>query len=326
MSDGKLLYLSMRDVEAANVAMEPILAALETMYREKGCGRVEMPSKIGIHTRPNALIHAMPGYIPSARAAGMKWIGAYPENYRHHVPQITGLIVLNDDETGVPYCVMDARWVTAKRTGAKTAVAAGFLARPESCTVGIIACGVQGRSNLEALSLRFDIEQVLAYDVDTRAAEQYASEMAGKLGLAVKVVDSPEKAVRDMDVVVTSGPIIRKPTPVIENDWLRPGAFAAPVDFDSYWKGDVLRGVDIFATDDVAQLFYYQGIGYFQSIPPRERVVDLGDLAAGKAPRRTDDRQRTMAMNLGLALDDVATAPLVYRAAKDQDLGTWLDL
>jgi ornithine cyclodeaminase/alanine dehydrogenase len=325
MREGKILYLSAKDVESANIGMDQVIDAVGAMYVEKGLGRVEMPSKIGIHSRPDAFLHAMPGYIPASRAAGLKWIGTYPENSVHDLPRITGLIILNDDETGLPYCVMDCRWVTAKRTGAKTAVAAGFFARPQSRAVGIIACGVQGRSNLEALALRFKIEQVCAYDVRPEAAKMYASEMSAKLGLNVKVVKTPEEAVRDMDIVVTSGPIAKKPAPVIESDWLKPGAFAAPVDYDSYWKREVLRSADVFATDDVEQMFYHQKAGYFRDIPPREQILDLGDVAAGKVAGRQNDSQRIIAMNLGLALDDLATAPLVYRAAVEKGLGTWLD-
>ena len=324
MREGKILYLSAKDVESANVGMDQVIDAVGAMCVEKGLGRVEMPSKIGIHSRLEAFIHAMPGYIPAFRAAGVKWIGTYPENPAHDLPRITGLIILNDDETGLPYCVMDCRWVTAKRTGAKTAVAAGFFARPQSRAVGIIACGVQGRSNLEALALRFKIEQVCAYDVRPEAAKTYASEMSSQLGLNVQVVQAPEEAVRDMDIVVTSGPITKEPAPVIENDWLTPGAFAAPVDYDSYWKREVLRSVDVFATDDVEQMLSHQKVGYFRDIPPREQILDLGDVAAGKVAGRQSDSQRIIAMNLGLALDDLATASLVYRAAVEKGLGTWL--
>jgi len=324
MREGKILYLSAKDVESANIGMDQVIDAVGAMYVEKGLGRVEMPSKIGIHSRPDAFIHAMPGYIPASRAAGLKWIGTYPENLAHDLPRITGLIILNDDETGVPYCVMDCRWVTAKRTGAKTAVAAGFFARPQSRAVGIIACGVQGRSNLEALALRFKIEQVCAYDICPEAAETYAAEMSAGLGLNVQAVQTPEQAVREMDIVVTSGPITQKPAPVIENDWFKAGAFAAPVDYDSYWKREVLRSADVFVTDDVAQMFSHQKAGYFRDIPPRERVLDLGDVAAGSVAGRQSDSQRIIAMNLGLALDDLATAPLVYRAAVEKGLGTWL--
>jgi ornithine cyclodeaminase/alanine dehydrogenase-like protein (mu-crystallin family) len=326
MDLNRILYLAARDVERAGVDMKTIIDALDAAYRLKGQGEVEMPSKIGIHTRPNALIHAMPAYIRPTGTAGMKWIGAYPENFRFHVPQISGLIVLNDEQTGLPYCIMDCRWITAKRTGAKTAVAAGFFARKNAASVGILGCGVQGRSNLEALCERFTIRRVLAFDIDQDAARRYAAEMSARCGVEVTVADTPADAVRRMDIVVTAGPIIKEPSPVIENEWFEPGAFAAPVDFDSYWKPQAMKNADLFVTDDVKQMFYYQSIGYFRHIPARERVHDLGDVAIEKAPRRSNESQRIIAMNLGLAMDDMAVAPLVYQAAKDKGLGTWLDL
>jgi ornithine cyclodeaminase/alanine dehydrogenase-like protein (mu-crystallin family) len=191
--------------------------------------------------------------------------------------------------------------------------------------VGIVACGVQGRSNLEALALEFEIERVHAFDVRRDVAERYAAQMAQRLGLDVRVVETAEDAVREMDIVVTSGPIRKRPAPVIGDDWLARGAFAAPVDFDSYWKGEVLTSVDRFVTDDVEQLFYYQETGYFQILPPRDLTLDLGDVVSGETAGRQRRDQRTLVMNLGLALDDVAVAPLVYRAAIEKDLGVRLE-
>lgn len=321
---GQVLYLSRQDVEAVGLPMADIIDALETMFREKGEGRVEMPPKPGIHPRPDAFIHAMPAYIPSMEAAGMKWVSGFPGNPARGLPYISGLLILNDPDTGVPLCVMDATWITAKRTGAATAVAARYLARPESATVGILACGVQGRSNLEALSEVFRIERVKAYDIDPEAARRYAREMAEGLGLEVEVVDRPEAAVRGMDLVVTSGPILKDPRPTIPAGWLAEGAFASAVDFDSYWTGEALRQIDLLVTDDAAQMAYYREVGYFRDTP--EPHAELGDIVAGRRPGRTSPRQRTLAMNLGLALDDVATAPLVYRRALEAGIGTWLPL
>src|SRR5271166_2637595 len=158
----QLLYLSYADVAAAGPGMAEIITALEHMFREKGDGRVEMPPKIGIHTMPDAFLHAMPAAIPSQKAAGMKWVGGYPDNSKRGLPYITGLLVLNDPETGVPVALMDCTWITAQRTGAATAVAAKYLARPESSAVGILGCGVQGRSNLEALKISFPLKKVYA--------------------------------------------------------------------------------------------------------------------------------------------------------------------
>jgi ornithine cyclodeaminase/alanine dehydrogenase len=324
MELGTVLYLSRKDVETINLPMREIIDALDTMFKEKGAGRIEMPPKPGIHTRPDAFIHAMPAYIPSVESAGIKWVSGYPDNQKKGLPYITGLLILNDPETGIPLAIMDCTWITAKRTGAATAVAAKYLARPESTTVGIVACGVQGRSNLEALTCLFKITQVRAYDLYPEIAERYAREMSEALKLEVEPVRTPAEAVRNLDMVVTSGPILKNPKPLVERGWLAQGAFASPVDFDSYWKAQALREIDKLATDDLAQMHYYRHEGYFKATP--EPYADLGEIAAGLKRGRESAGERTMSMNLGLALDDMATAIRIYRLAKAKGIGAELPL
>jgi len=320
----ELLYLSQADVANLGVTMAEIIAALELMFREKGEGRVEMPPKVGVHTMPDAFLHAMPAYIPSQKAVGMKWVGGFPDNHRRQLPYITGLLILNDAETGVPLAVMDCVWITAMRTGAATAVAARYLARPDAQTVGILGCGVQGRSNLEALSLVFPPKTVRAYDVDRLTTETFARDMSEKFGLDVNPVADPKAAVVASDIVVTAGPILRVPHATIHPGWFAGGAFASLVDFDSYWHPAALREADKFCTDDVRQLEQYRGIGYFQDIPPI--YADLGELVAGRKPGRQTPHERTIACNLGLALDDIAVAPLIYNRALERRVGRWLPL
>lgn len=322
--EADVLYLSRADVECVALPMDRIIDALEGAFRAHGAGRVEMPPKPGIHPLPDAFIHAMPACIPELGAAGVKWVSGFPQNTARGLPYISGLLILNDPHTGVPTAVMDCTWVTAMRTGAATALAAVHLARPDSDTVGIIAAGVQGRSNLEALCCRFPIRRVRAFDVHREVAERYAAEMGAALGVEVEVVASPREAVVGCDIVVTSGPILRDPEPVIAADWLEPGAFASPVDFDSYWRGDALRQVDVLATDDRGQLSYYRDQGYFSDTP--EPHTDLGSLVCGRHPGRTSSDQRTMAVNLGVALEDMATAPLILAEARARGIGTELAL
>src|SRR5512136_3270185 len=185
MSDQKILYLSQAEVASLGVSMREIIDTLEAAFREHGSGKVEMPPKPGIHTMPDAFIHAMPAFIPALHSAGIKWVSGYPDNQKRGLPYITGLLILNDVETGIPYAVMDCAWITAYRTGAASALAARYLARPESRVVGILACGVQGRTNLEALKVLFPIEQVYAYDIHPDREKQYVDEMSTKLGVEI---------------------------------------------------------------------------------------------------------------------------------------------
>ena len=324
MGEGELLYLSRADVEAVALDMPAMIGLLETAFREKGEGRVEMPPKPGIHTQPDAFIHAMPAHIPGLHAAGIKWVSGYPGNQAKGLPYITGLLILNDEVTGLPYSVMDCTWITAYRTGAATAVSAKYLARPESETAGILACGVQGRTNLEALAAVFPLRRAYVFDVDKVRQQRFAVEMSTKLGLEIVEVDAPQAAVVTSDLVVTSGPILKHPAPAIAADWLQPGAFGSAVDFDSYWQPAALAQMDRIATDDHAQFQYYRSVGYFGQTP--DPYADLGELVAGAKRGRQSDDERTLAINLGLALDDMAVAPEVYRRAVERGIGTWLPL
>jgi ornithine cyclodeaminase/alanine dehydrogenase-like protein (mu-crystallin family) len=324
MPKHRLLYLSRADVEAVGVLMPEIIDALDEAFRQHGQGKVEMPPKPGVHSRPDAFIHAMPCYIPGPEAIGVKWVAGYPDNPQRGLPYISGLLVLNDADTGLPLAVMDCTWITAKRTGAASALAARYLARPDSQTVGILGCGVQGRSNLEALAVLFPVQRVMAYDNSLPNALRFADELDDKWGIEVTVVDDPRQAVSGCDMVVTAGPILRQPHATIKAGWLEPGAFASLVDFDSYWDRAALAEVDKFCTDDVPQLEHYQHVGYFQQIPPV--YASLGELVTGQKPGRQSPSERTMTANLGLALDDMATAPIVYRRAVERRIGRWLPL
>jgi ornithine cyclodeaminase/alanine dehydrogenase len=190
--------------------------------------------------------------------------------------------------------------------------------------VGILGCGVQGRGNLEALNLVFHIKRVRAYDVDPKVREACATEMSEQFGLDVIAVTDPREAVVDTDIVITAGPILRIPHATIQPGWLGEGAFASLVDFDSYWHPDALREADKFCTDDVAQLEYYRQLGYFQSVPPIH--ADLGQLVMQRKVGRETATERTIACNLGLAIEDVAVGILIYKRALENNLGTWITI
>ena len=322
MSHPGLLYLSRADVEAVALDMRSAIDLLELAFREKGAGRVEMPPKPGIHPRPDSFIHAMPAHIPALRAAGLKWVAGYPANPGRGLPYVSGLIILNDDETGLPLCVMDCTWITGCRTGAASALSARHLARPDSSVAGVLGCGVQGRTNLEALASLFPLVRAFAFDTVAGVSARFADEMSAKLGIEVTVARRAKEAVTESDIVITAGPLRKEPVPTIESGWLKPGSFATAVDFDSYWYPAALAELDHLSTDDHAQFQYYRSLGYFQRTP--DPHSDLGELVSGTARGRRSAKERTLAMNLGLALDDMAIAPEIHRRALAKGLGTGL--
>jgi len=323
----QVLYLSQEDVANVGLIMSDIINAVEKGFVEMGNDRVEMPPKPGIHPGEGGdnFIHAMPAFIPAMKSAGIKWVGGYPINPAKGLPYITGLLILNDPETGLPKAVMDCIWITAKRTGAASAVSAKYLARPESSTIGILACGVQGHTNLEAMDVLFPLKKVMAFDPNADQAQKLSDFAQNDLGLEVDIVQDPKKVVTGCDIVVTAGPILKKPYETIRAGWVDEGAFVSCVDFDSSFSRAALNEATKWTTDNLAQYTQYKdGMGYFQNCP--KVYAELGELVTGRKKGRENSAEKNFAANLGLAMEDMAVAPLIYDLAVKKKMGTWLPL
>ena len=322
----KLLYLSRGDVERVSLPMGQIIEALELAFLDKARGLTEAPPKPGIHPRAECFVHAMPASVPSRGAAGIKWVAGYPSNPARGLPYISGLIILNDPETGLPLGVMDCTWITAKRTAAASALAARYLARPDSRIMGICGCGVQGRSHLEAfLEVLPNLEEVILYDLNPQALESFLGEMKPRFPrLSFHKAKSPQEVAQEADVMVTAALILKEATPSILGGWLKPGSFASAVDFDCYWSREALEEMDLIVTDDQDQLAYYRSLGYFPRLPGAH--AELAELVAGSKGGRTSPDQRTMAMFLGLAIEDMVTGLAILQRARELGIGTELSL
>ena len=324
----KLLYLSRADVEALGVGMNEVLTAVETGFRLKGEGKTEMPPKPGIHPAGDAFIHAMPAYVQEVEAAGLKWVSGYPQNLERGLPYITGLLVLNDPATGIPIAVMDCAWITAMRTGASVGVAAKHLGRERGKIAAFLGCGVQARTSLLALfEVMPSLGEVRCLDVSPAATARFVAEMSARLpGLQFTLCDSPRELALRADVVVTAIPIVKQPTPPMDAGMLEEGALAVSLDYDSAWTAGAMAACDRFIADDVDQLLATRAHHvFFQAIPPTIHA-DLGDVVARRKPGRLHDRETIFAMNMGIAIDDMVTAKLLYDRAMASGAGTRLDL
>jgi ornithine cyclodeaminase/alanine dehydrogenase-like protein (mu-crystallin family) len=320
-----LLYLSRADVEWAALPMGEIIAAVEAVFREKGAGRAEMPPKIGVHPAGGDFLHAMPAYVPSARAAGIKWVSNFAQNPARGLPTIGGLLILNDPETGLPTAVMDCTWITAKRTGAASAVAGKYLARPDSEWLAIIGCGVQGRSHLEAMLVQFpSIRRVTAYDSRRAQLLRFVEEMQPECGAQLVATEDCETAVKNAEIIVTATEILKQPKPSIRPTWIKPGAFYMAIDYDAQFPPEAVEMMDLFYTDDTAQMEYARTIGYLRNIPKVQG--DLGEVVTDKKSRRTSPAQRAMSMQLGLAIEDMVTATRICERAMAMGIGSRLPL
>ncbi len=323
-----LLYLSRADVEGLGLSMREVLTAVDDGFAAKGRGDTEMPPKPGIHTRPDCFIHAMPAYVREPEVAGLKWVSGYPPNPAHGLPYISGLLILNDPETGVPLAVMDCAWITAMRTGASAGISAKYLARAGSEVAAMIGCGVQARASLLALAETMPaLGAVRCFDVDWAAASTFIDEMSALFpGLRFDICAGAAEAAGAADVVVTAIPIVTAPTPDLDAGVLRAGALAVALDYDSAWTSRAMRECDKFCADDTGQLLATRDHGvYFGGIPAVVHA-DLGELAAQLKPGREDDTERIFSMNMGIAVDDVVTAKLLYDRARKLGAGTRLPL
>jgi ornithine cyclodeaminase/alanine dehydrogenase len=324
----ELVYLSQADVKALDMSMKEVIAAVDRGFATKGRGNTEMPPKPGIHTRKDCFIHAMPAFVKEREVAGLKWVSGYPPNVEKGLPYITGLLVLNDCETGVPLAVMDCAWVTAMRTGASVGISARYLARSGSSTAAFVGCGVQARTSLMALVEELPaLSEARCHDLVPEAAGRFIAEMSA-LFPALRFVScaSAPEAVRPADVAVTAIPIVAHPRPDLDAGMLKPGGLAVSLDYDSAWTSAAMRECDKFCSDDVGQLLATKEHGvYFGGIPA---VVgaDLGELAAGLKTGRGDDAERIFSMNMGIAVDDMVTARVLYERALERGAGIRLPL
>jgi ornithine cyclodeaminase/alanine dehydrogenase-like protein (mu-crystallin family) len=325
MAEHEIRYLSRRDVEELGLDMPAVIEAVEQAFREKGGGRTLMPAKHWLAPSARRFYSAMTSVVPGAGAAACKWQSGSSDNPARGLPYLTGLLILNDAETGLPIAVMDSTWITAVRTAAATAVTARYLARPDVDCFAMLGCGVQGRRHVEALRAVFPgLRTVQAYDIDPGALARYVREMTERHGLAVRPCASAREAVRGAPLVVTGGPIEPTLARTIDADWLEPGLLGVSLDYDCYWRPAALHAAHKLFTDDVAQLEHQREFGYFRDTPPL--TGEIADVVAGKHPGRERSDEVILAMNLGIAIEDVTTARRVYELAVARDRGTVLPL
>lgn len=313
-----ILYLSNDDVVACNLGLAEVDRAVEAMFAAKAAGSAQMKPKLALHAAEGTLFLASPAILAKPAYAGIKWVGV-ADNAERGLPHISGVILLSDAETGMPLAVMDAGWVTGARTAATTVAAAKRLARKDSQSIGFVACGVQARAHLAALRPHFPLRHVAAYSRNLSTAQKFAED-ARQSGLSAEAVFDPRAAVENLDIVISSTPIVPRPAPFLDAAWLSPGSFVGSVDLGVSWHKESFGALDIAVTDDTAQA------GSERVNFPRAYDGEVAALVTGTLAGRTDARQRTGLVFAGLGLADVAVGAAVYDAARKKGIGRVLPL
>jgi len=260
------------------------------------------------------ILGAMPVHLDGV-ALGAKLVSVFPGNHGRGRPSHQALVALFDPADGTPLAVLDGTRITAARTGAAAAVAAGALARADAAVLAILGAGVQGRSHLEAFPLVRGFREIRVASRTPGRAEALAERHP-----AARAVGSFEEAVAGADVVACCTDARE---PILRLGWLAPGAHVSSVGgtFGPELDPEIVRAGQVFV----------EWRGAVTSPPPAGAhdlqgldpaiVTELGEVLAGTRPGRTAPDELTVYKSTGHAVEDAAAADLVYRRALDTGTG-----
>ncbi len=281
------------------LSMEELIPAMAKAMADLSSGKVVQPGRVMLPVAEHqGFLGLMPAY---GGALGAKLVAFYPNN--QGIPSHHAMIVLFKPETGEPLVTMDGRLITEMRTAAVSAVATRLLARPEASVLGILGSGVQARSHLAALRLVRTIREARVWS--PRNAAAFAREFG------VRAVPSAEEAVRGSDIVVVA---TSSQTPVLSGAWLAPGthinAVGAPRPTWRELDDDALRKARLYVEQREAATRESGDV-----IAAGKIFAEIGEVVAGRKPGRQSADEITLYKSVGVAVQDIVSAELVYRKA-----------
>jgi len=291
-----LTYLDEETVRK-HLRMAELIPAMEQALIEFSTGHVVQPVRNGIIVEPaGGFFFMMPAL---GRALGVKVVSFFPNNAARGIPTHTATILLADPETGVPLAIMDGTVITEMRTAAVSAAATNLLSTADARVLAILGSGVQARSHWEALKTVRDFREVRVWSPNEQHARDFAKEVGG-------IAQTAEEAVRGADVIVTA---TSSKTAVLKGEWLKPGCHVNAV---GACRPD-WRELDDKAMSHL--LFVDSREGALREsgdilLSGAKIYAELGEALAGKVPPQTEET--TVFKSLGMAIEDVAAALLVY--------------
>ncbi|MFZ1219773.1 MAG: ornithine cyclodeaminase family protein [Chthoniobacterales bacterium] len=318
------LLLSRSDV-ARLLTMPQCIDAIEKMFRRLGEGKLPASGILGIKSKQGGL-HIKAGLLPGERDFIVAKLNTnFPRNRAEHdLPTIQGLIAVCDGENGRPLAVMDSIDITIKRTAAASAVAAKYLAIPDSSIATICGCGQQAAAQLSAIRAVLPLTKIYAFDSDPAAAKNFAATFARELRLAIEPVHELRSALERSDVCITCTTATEF---FVRKEEVRPGMFIAAVGADDSHKQEIDPALMASAKVVADSLDQSCTIGDTHhairaGLMRREDVhAELSEILAGKKPGRTSADEITVFDSTGIALEDAVAAVAVYhKAVKEKTL------
>ncbi len=315
----------------ALLPLADLIAPMETALARFSAGEVLQPVRTVLSVGPTKAYYGlMPAYVADPPQLGAKIVTVFGENHRRGLPSHLATIFLLDPDTGALIALMDGRYITEARTAAVSAVSARHMARPDAATLAILGAGVQARSHLEALAAVRPIRQVRVWSPTTASRERFVAEMSGHVPAAITAAGSAEAAVRDADIIVL---VTSSPTPVLDSVWVAPGTHVISVGAcrpDQREMDPALVARGRLVVDSRAAALVESGDVVLAIAEGRVDAShvrgELGDVVRGALAGRTSPDEVTIFKSLGLAVEDVAAADLVYRRALETGAGTQLEL
>lgn len=319
------LWLSESDVRAA-LSMAELIDAMESALIAFSAGRVVQPVRMVLELRERAFFGLMPAYDKEHALFGAKLVTVIPENHGTAWPSHQAIISLSDPATGELLALMDGRYITEARTAAVSAVSTRHLARADAAVLAIVGSGVQAHSHLQALPLVRAFREIRVWSPNA----SHVSEFVASAGAPVRAAGCAEEAVRGADVVVL---VTASVTPVIEDRWVGEGTHVIGVGAcrpNQREMDPALVARSYLVVDSRAAALQESGdilLAMQEGRFGEDHIgAELGEVACGLRRGRMDPGEVTVFKSLGLAIEDVVAAGLVYRSARKAGRGTQIAL
>ncbi|HVO95412.1 MAG TPA: ornithine cyclodeaminase family protein [Terriglobales bacterium] len=325
-----MLILSEKEVQSL-AQVEELIPVLERAHVQYSTGKAVMPVRLVVPLpQIEGRITSMPGYLNEDKALGMKVVTFFPNNLKQNLPQILATVMLFSAETGKMIAAMDGNYITAIRTACVSAMATKALANPQSRVLGVLGAGVQARAHIRALTQIRKISEIRVYDIAEASARQLQESLQKESGIKINVVQTARGAVLGTDLLVT---VTTAKEPIVKKDWLQPGMHINAVgshrpDLREI-DGATLASAKVVVDSREAIMAECGDI----LLAIREKTItadhvhaEIGEVLAGKKPGRTSPDEITLYKAVGIAIQDVATAHLVYRRALEQNVGTNIEV
>jgi ornithine cyclodeaminase/alanine dehydrogenase len=319
-------YLTKEEVAAAGPSEEEILGLTRDALVAHGRKEYEMPAKIGVHPFPEVFFHAMPAYVPGQLALGCKWIECFPANPdRFNLPQTTGLLILNDIQSGCPIAIMDCTWVTAMRTPAVTVLAAAAL-HPDAETFGMFGCGVQGVEHVKyVVHTLKKLKKIYVYDTREERMDQLVAQVQPRLQVPILKGKGFEQVTKDCQVLSSATFIVRKPYAFVKDAWVSKGQTLVPCDMNTFWDPVTSKRADKYIVDSIEEHELFEKAGYFPDGMPKI-TCQTGEILAGLKPGRESKDELIVNSNIGMSVCDMVVARAVLDRAMSRHIGRKLAL